>query len=121
MNNGDHSHEIKRCLFLGRKAMANLDNIIKSRDITLPTKVHIIKADFSSSHVGMWELDHKECWTLKNWCFWIVALEKTLESPLDNKEIKPDIPKGNQFWIFIGSTDAEAETPKVWPPDEKKN
>ena len=67
----------------------------------------------------MWELDHKESWTLKNWCFWTVVLEKTLESPLDCKEIKPANPKGNQYWIFIGRTDAEAETPILWPPDVK--
>ena len=74
---------------------------------------------FSSSHVGMWELDHKEGWALKNWYFWIVMLEKTLESPLDSKEIKPVSPKGNQPWIFIGRTVAETEAPIVWPPDER--
>ena len=67
----------------------------------------------------MWELDHKESWALKNWCFWTVVLEKTLESPLDCKEIKPLNPKGNESWIFIGRTDAEAETPKLWLPDVK--
>ena len=72
---------------------------------------------FSSSHVWMWELDHKESWALKNWCFWTVVLEKTLESPLDCKEIQPAHPKGNQSWIFIGGTDAE--TPILWPPDVK--
>ena len=72
---------------------------------------------FSSSHVWMWESDHKESWVLKNWCFWSVVLEKTLESPLDGKVIKPVHPKGNQSWIFIGNTDAEAETPILWPPD----
>ena len=72
---------------------------------------------FSSSHVWMWELDHKEGWRMKNWCFWIVMLEKTLESPLNCKEIKPVNPKGNQPWIFIGRTDAEAEAPIIWPPD----
>ena len=75
--------------------------------------------DFSSSHVWMWELDYKERWAAKNWCFWTVVLEKTLESPLDCKEIQPVHPKGNQSWIFIGRTDAEAETPIVWPPDVK--
>ena len=74
---------------------------------------------FSSSHVWKWELDHKESWTPKNWCFWTVALEKTLESPLDSKEIIPVNPKGNQFWIFIGKTDAEAEAPVLWPRDAK--
>ena len=75
---------------------------------------------FSNSHVWMWELDHKDGWVLKNWCFWtVVLLEKTLESPLDCKVIKPVNLKGNQPWIFIGSTDAEAETPILWPPDAK--
>ena len=74
---------------------------------------------FSSSHVWMWELDYKESWASKNWCFWTVVLEKTLESPLDCKEIKPVNPKGNQPWIFIERTDAEAENPILWPPDVK--
>ena len=67
----------------------------------------------------MWELDYKESWALKNWCFWTTVLEKTLESPLNCKEIKPVHPKGNQFWLFIGRTDAKAEAPTLWPPDEK--
>ena len=75
---------------------------------------------FSSSHVWMWELDHKEGWAQKNWCFWTVVLEKTLESPLDCKEIQPVNPKGNQSWIFIGRTDAAAETPILWLPNAKK-
>ena len=74
---------------------------------------------FSSSHVWMWELDHKGGWALKNWCFQTVVLEKTLESPLDSKDIQPVHPKGNQSWIFIGRTDVEAETPIPWPPDAK--
>ena len=74
---------------------------------------------FSSSHVWMWELDHKESWAPKNWCFWTVVLEKTLESPLDCKEIQPVHPKGDQSWVFIGRTDVEAETPILWPPDAK--
>ena len=74
---------------------------------------------FPSNHVWMWELDHKESWAPKNWCFWTVLLEKTLESPLDCKEIQPVHPKGDQSWIFIGRTDAEAETPILWPPDVK--
>ena len=116
----DCSHEIKRHLLLGRKAMTILDSLLKTRDITLPTKVHIVKAMFFySSHVQMWELDHKEGWALKNWCFWIVVLEKTLESPLDCKENKPVKPKGNQTWIFIGRTDAEAEAPILWLSDAK--
>ena len=118
---GDCSHEIKRCLLLGKKAMTNLDSILKSRDITLPTKVRLVKAmAFVSSHVWMWVLDHKESWALKNWCFWTVVLEKTLESPLDCKEIQPVHPKGNQSWIFIGRTVTESEAPIIWPPDAKK-
>ena len=74
---------------------------------------------FSSSHVRMWELDYKESWVPKNWCFWTVVLEKTLESPLDFKEIQPVNPKGNQSWIFIGRTDAEAETLIIWSPNAK--
>ena len=74
---------------------------------------------FSSSHVWMWELDCKESWAPKNWCFWTVVLEKNLESPLDCKEIQPVHPKGNQFWIFTGRTDAEAEVPILWPTDVK--
>ena len=74
---------------------------------------------FSSSHLWMWELDYKESWAPKNWCFWTMMLEKTLKSPLDSKEIKPVNPKGNQSWIFTGRTDAEAQTPVLWPPDAK--
>ena len=74
---------------------------------------------FSSGHVWMWELDYKESWVLKNWCFWTVVLEKILESPLDCKEIQPVHPKENQSWMFIGRTDVEAETPILWPPDAK--
>ena len=74
---------------------------------------------FSSSHVWMWELDHKESWASNNWCFWTVVLEKILESPLDCNEIQPVNPKGNWFWIFIGRTDAEAEALVLWPPDAK--
>ena len=107
-------HEIKRRLLLGRKAMTNLDTILETRD-TRPTKVHLVKAMvFPMSHVWMWELDHKESWVLKNWCFWTAVLEKTLESPL---EIKPVNPKGNQSCIFIGRTDAKA--PILWLPDVK--
>ena len=117
---GNYGHEIKRLLLLGRKAMNNLDSIIKSRDIPLPTKVCLVKAmAFSSSHVWMWELDYKESWGLRNWWFWTVVLEKTLESPLDCKDILPVHPKANQSRIFIGRIDAEAETPILWPPDVK--
>ena len=93
--------------------LTNLGSILKSRDITLPTNVHIVK----TSHVQMWKFDHKENWTLKNWCLWTVVLERTLESPLDSKKIKPVNPKDNQSWIFIGRTDAEAEAPILWQCD----
>ena len=120
----DFTHEIKRCLLLGRKAVTNLDNVLKSRDITLLTNVHTFKAMvFPVVKYGLtqlkYELNHKEGWVLKNWCFWIVLLEKILESPLDCKEIKTVNSKGNQSWIFIGRTDTEAEAPILWPPDAK--
>ena len=115
----DYSHGIKRCIFLGRKVMTNLDSILKSRDITLPTKVYLVKQWFSSSHVWIWELDYKESWVQKNWCFWSVVLEKTLESPLDCKQIPPVRPYRDQSWVFFGRTDVEAETPILWPPDGK--
>ena len=114
---GDCSHEIKRCLLLGRKAMTNLDSKLKSRDITLPTNVCIVKAMVFPVVYGC------ESWTIKktlqNWCFWTVVFEKTLENPLDSKEIKPVNPKGNQPWIIIGRTNVEAEAPILWPPDSK--
>ena len=116
---GDCSHEIKRCLLLGRKAMTNLDRILKSRDITLPTKVHLVKAMIFPVVMHGCELDYKENWALKNWCFWTVVLEKTLESPLDCTDFESVHPKGNESWIFIGRTDAEAETPILWIPDTK--
>ena len=100
---GDCSHETKRRLFLGRKVMTNLDIILKSRDSTLPTQGPSSQGyGFSSSHVWMWELDYKESWVRKNWCFWSVVLEKTLESPLDCKKIQPLHLKGYQAWVFIG-------------------
>ena len=114
----DCSHEIKRCLLLGRKVMTNLDSMLKTRDITLPTQVRQSYC-VSSSHVWMWELDYKESWVPKNWCFWTMVLKNTFESPLDSKEIQPVHPKGNLSWISIGRTDAEAETPVLWPPDVK--
>ena len=97
--------------------MTNLDSILKSREVTLPTKVQ--GYDFSSGHVWMWELDHKESWVPKNWCFWTVVSEKTLESPLDCKEIQPVHLRCVQSWVFIGRTDIESETPIFWPPDAK--
>ena len=118
--NGDCSHKIKRHLFLGRKAMTNRGSMLKSRDITLLTMVHVSQSyGFSSSHVQMWELDHKGGLAPKNWCFQTVALEKTLESPLDCKEVKPVNPKGNQPCIFTGRTDAKAEALILWLPDVK--
>ena len=98
--------------------MINLGSILKSRDIILPAKVHIVKA-LVFPVVVYGQLDHKESWAQKNWSFQIVGLEKTLESPLDCKEIQLVNPKGNQSWIFTGRTDAEAETPILWPPDSK--
>ena len=126
---GDCGHEIQRRLHLGRKFLTNLDSILKSRGIT--TKVHLVKAvvfpvvmygqgcGVSSGHVWMWEYDYKEIWPLKNWCFWTVVLEKTLKNPLDCKEIQLVHPEGNQFWVFNGRTDAEDETPILWPRDAK--
>ena len=116
---GDCSHEIKRHLLLGRKVMTNLDSILKSRDIILPTKVRLVKAMvFPMVMYGC------ESWTIKKaehriidafelWCW------RTLASPLDCKEIQPVHPKGNQSWVLIGRTVAEAETPVLWPPDAK--
>ena len=101
--------------------MTNLDGVLKSRDIILPKKkVRIVKVMvFSSSHAWMWELDHKAGWALKNWGFQTVVLKKILESLLDNKEINPLNPKGNQLWIIIWRTDAETGAPILWPPDVK--
>ena len=116
---GDCSHEIKRHLLLARKAMTNLDSILKNKDITLLTKVYLAKAMVFLVLIWMWELDHKESWAPNNWCFWTVVLEKTLESPLYCKEIKSPNPKRSQPWIFIGRTDTETEAPILWPPDAK--
>ena len=116
---GDCSHEIKRHLLLGRKVMTNLDSIFKSRDITLPTKVRLVKAMvFPVVMYGCksWTVKKAECWKID---FWTVVLEKTLESPLDCKEIQPVHSKGDQCWVFFGRTDAEAETPILWPPHVK--
>ena len=111
---GDCSHEIKRHLLLGRKAMTNKDSILKSSNITLPTKVHLVKAIVFPVVVcgcESWTTKKAEC--QRTWCFQTVVLEKTLESPMDCKEIKQIDPKRNQSWIFIGRTDAEAEAPKL--------
>ena len=100
--------------------MTNLGSILKSSDITLQTKVHLVKAMvFPVVMYGCKSCTIKKSWVLKNWCFWTVVLEKSLESPLDCTEIEPVNPKGNQSWIFIGRTDAEAEIPILWPPDAK--
>ena len=119
---GDCSHEIKRCLLLGRKVMTNRDSILKSRDITLPTTVRLVKAMvFPVVMYGFesWTVKKAELFMPKNWCFWTVVLEKTLDSPLDCKEIKPVHSKGDQLWVFFERNDAEAETPELWPPHVK--
>ena len=117
---GDCSHDIKRCLLCERKAMINLDSVLKSRDVSLPTKVHLVKAMvFPVVMYGC------ESWTIKKvecrrtdaselWCW-----ERILENPLNCKEIQPVHSKGNQSWVFTGRTDVEAETPILWPPDAK--
>ena len=114
------SHEIKRCSLLERKAMTNPDSILKSRDITLPTKIYLVKAMFFSVvryGCESWAIKKAKCQRI--YIFWTVVLEKTLESSLDCKEIKPVNPKGNQSWIFIGRTGDEAEAPVLWPSDAK--
>ena len=118
---GDCSHEIKRHLLLGRKAMTNLDCILKSRDITLPTKAHLVKAMvFPVVMYGCESCTIKKALSTKELMLLKTAvLKKTLKSPLDCKEIQPVHPKGNQSWIFIGRTDAEAEAPILWPPHAK--
>ena len=117
---GDSSPEIQRRLFLRRKAITNLDSIFKSRGLTLLDKSQYSECyDFSSSHVQMWELDHKESWVTENCCFQTVVLEKTLENPLESKEIEQVNSKGDQPWIFTGRTDAKAETSIPWPSDAK--
>ena len=113
---GDCSHEIKRCLLLGRKAMTNLDSILKKQRHYFVNKDSSSESyGFSSSYVWTWELDHKKGWVPKNWCFWTVVLEKTPESSLDRKEIKPVNPKGNQSWMFTGSPDSG----KDWGQEEE--
>ena len=124
---GDCSHEIKRHLLLGKCLLISWkksydrhrQHIKKQRHYFASKGPSCQSYGFSSSQVWMWELDYKESWVLKNWCFWTVVLEKTLDHPLDCKEIQPVHPKGNQSWIFIGKTDAEAETPILWPHDAK--
>ena len=100
--------------------MTNLDSTLKSKRHYFANKGLSSQGyGFSSGHVWMWELDCEESWGQKNWCFWTVVLEKTLKSPLDCKEIQPVHPNGDKSWVFIGRTDAEAETPLLWPPDVK--
>ena len=110
---GDCSHEIKRCLLLGRKTIKKQRHYFANKGLSSQSY------GFSSSHVWIWEFNYKESRALKNWCFWTVVLEKTLESPLHCKKIKPVNPKGNQSWRVIERTDAEAETLILWPPDAK--
>ena len=117
--NGDCSHEIKRCLLLGRKVMTNLDRVLKSRDITLPTKVHLVKAmvfpvvTYGCESWILKKAEHQRIDAFELWCW------RRVESPVDCKEIQPVHPKGDQSWIFIGRTDVEAETPILLPPDAK--
>ena len=117
---GDCSHEIKRHLLLGRKAMINLDSIFKSRDITLSTKACLIKVmvfPVVMYRCESWTMKKAECWRIDAFELW--CWRRTLESPLDCKKIQPVHPKGDQSWVFIGRTDAETETPIFWPPDAK--
>ena len=117
---GECSYEIKRRLLLGRKVTTNLDSIFKKQRHYFANKGPPSQGyGFSSGHVWMSELDYKESWAPTNWCFWTVVLEKTLERPLDCKEIQLVHPKGNQSWIFTGWTDTKAETSILWPPDVK--
>ena len=116
---GDCSQEIKRHLLLGRKALTTRQHIKKQRHYFANKGLSSQSYGFSSSHVWLWELDHTHVWVLKNWCFWTVVLEKTFESHFGCKEIKPVNPNGNQFWIFVGRTEAEAEAQVLWPPDAK--
>ena len=115
---GDCSHEIKRCSFVKRYDQLR-QHIKKQRHYFANQGPSSQSYCFSSSHVWMWDFDYKESWVPKNWCFWTVVLEKTLESSLDCKEIQPVHLKGDQSWAFIGRTDAEAEIPILWPPEAK--
>ena len=114
------SVKLKDACSLEKKPLTNLDNVLKKqRHYFVDKGPSSQKYDFFSSCVWMWELDNTKSWVTKNWCFWTVVLEKTLESPLDCKEIQPVHPKGNQPWLFFGRTNAETETPILWPPDAK--
>ena len=112
---GDSSRKFKRCLLLGKKVMTNLDSILKNRSYFANKGPSNQSYGFASSQVWMWELDCEESWALKNWCFWTMVLEKTLESPLDCKEIHLVHSEGDQSWVFFGRTDAKAETAVLWP------
>ena len=116
---GDYNHEIKTFAPWKKIYDQPRQHIKKQRHQFANKGPSSQSYGFPSSHVWMWELDYKESWALKNWCFWSVVLEKTLESSLDCKEIQPVHPKGNQSWIFIRRTDAEAEIPILWPLDGK--
>ena len=116
---GDCSHEIMMLAPWKQSYDQPRQHIKKQRHYSADKGLSSQSYSFSSSHVRTWELDHKESWAPKNWCFWTVVLEKTLESPMDSKEIKPLNPKGNQSWILIGRTDAKDEAPTLWPPDVK--
>ena len=120
--NGDCSHEIKRYLLLGRKVMNNLDSMLKSRDIILPAKVHLSSQSygFSSTHLWMWELEYKESWVLRTDASELWCRRRLLRVSWTSKRSNQSSLKGNQSWIFIGSTDVEAETLILWPPDAKK-
>ena len=118
--NGDCSHEIKKTLAPWKKSYDQPRQCIKKQRHYFANKGPSSQGYcFSSGHAWIWELDCEESWARKNWCFWTVVLEKTLESPSDSKEIQPVHPKGDQSWVFIGRTDAEVETPIVWPPHAK--
>ena len=117
---GDCSHKIKRHFTPWKESCDQpRQHIKKQRHYSVNKGLSHQGYGFSSGHVWMWELDYKESWVPKNWCFWTMVLEKTLESPLDCKEIQPVHPKGDQSWVFIGRTDVEAETPILWPSDVK--
>ena len=119
LGNGDCSHQIKPLASWKKSYDQPRQHIKKQRHDFADKGPSSQSYGFSSSHVCMWELDCNESWALKNWCFWTMVLEKTLESSLDCKEIQPVYPKGDQSWVFIGGTDVEAETPVLWPPDAK--
>ena len=116
---GDCSHEIKRLLLLGKKVMTNLDSIFKQRHYFANKGPSSQGYGFSSSHVWIWELDYKESLAPKNWCFWTMVVEKTLQSPLDCEEIKPVHLKGHQPWTVLEGLMLKLETPVLWPPDGK--